>query len=323
MNGSVDKLPRASRGHCGGLRKRGSPRALTLVELLVVLTILAILTTVAVVSTETVLRQGRFEATQRTLQAIEEAVLGPGLLQSEDGTPATAGFVADIGRLPLDLSELWDPGDLPPFEFTRASAANLPSEDAELADPDLVVPCGWRGPYVRLPVGAEELLDGWGNPFDAIVDYDGDNTLVVAAVRSLGADGLPGSMPEDPYSSELEVVFFERDSLGKVIKDRAHTSIQITVWQRGEDGLEVPSSGLEEPSSEVEVQVRLFGPDNGGVGVWQQSLHESPWTFEFENVPIGPHVIRAYEINGDDRRSAPLQIQVHPLRSTTWRLVIE
>lgn len=292
-------IPTAKKSRCCGL---------TLVELLVVLTILAILTTVAVVSTETVLQQGRFEATQRTLQAIEEAVLGPGLYRSEDGTPATSGFVADIGRLPIDLSELWDPGSLPPFEFVQAIAANLHSDDKELADVDVFVPCGWRGPYLRRPIGAAELLDGWGRPFEFEILPETGEILVV---RSLGADGLPGSTLEDPYSRELEVHFAPGDVA------RYRTSIQITVWQR-EDG------ELIEPSDGSEVEVRLFGPENGSVGVRDKFGTESPWSFGFPNVPIGPHVIRAsYEINGAGRESAPLQIQVHPLRSTTWRLVIE
>ncbi|MFW5693484.1 MAG: type II secretion system protein, partial [Thermoguttaceae bacterium] len=88
---------------------------MTLVELLVVLTILAILSAVAVFSTETVVRQGRFEATQRTLRAVEEAVLGPEAFRAEDGNLSTSGFVADIGRLPVDLAELWSPGGLPAF----------------------------------------------------------------------------------------------------------------------------------------------------------------------------------------------------------------
>ncbi len=291
---------------------------MTLVELLVVLTILAVLSAVAVVSTETVVRQGRFEATQRTLRAVEEAVLGPELFRAEDGSLATSGFVADIGRLPVDLAELWSPGGLPAFQFVPAAAENLDPADTAYADDEVVVPCGWRGPYLRLPVGAADALDGWGRPFEADVDT---STSEIVAVRSLGADGLAGSSPDDPYSGELEVAFVAGDA------DRYRTTVQVSVWQRGEDG------GLEMPSGTGTLTVRLFGVAEGGVGVFPPDEPESgyplsaepesaPPSFYFDNVPIGPHVLRAY-VEGTDRKSAPLQVHVHPLRSTSWKLVLD
>ncbi len=291
---------------------------MTLIELLVVLTILAILSAVAVFSTETVVRQGRFEATQRTLRAVEESVLGPEPFQAEDGNLSTSGFVADIGRLPVDLAELWSPDGLPAFAFVPAAAENLASGDAAYADPEVVVPCGWRGPYLRLPVGADEALDGWGRPFE--IDAD-DETGEIVVVRSLGADGLAGASPEDPYTDELEVAFADDDA------DRSRTTVQVTVWQRGEEG------ELEVPSGSGTLTVRLFGPTEGGVGVFSAdepaagyplSAEPSsvPLAFYFDNVPIGPHVLRAY-IEGTDRRSPPLQVHVHPLRSASWKLVLD
>ncbi len=291
---------------------------MTLVELLVVLTILAILSAVAVFSTETVVRQGRFEATQRTLRAVEEAVLGPEPFQAEDGNLATSGFVADLGRLPVDLAELWSPGGLPAFAFVPAAAENLDPSDAPYADPEVVVPCGWRGPYLRLPVGAADTRDGWGRPFETDVDTA---TGEIVAVRSLGADGMAGSSPDDPYSGELEVAFAAVDA------DRSRTTVQVTVWQRGEDG------GLEVPSGTGTLTVRLFGASEGGVGVFpadepaagyplSAEPSSGPLAFYFDGVPIGPHVLRAY-VEGTERRSRPLQVHVHPLRSASWKLVLD
>lgn len=291
---------------------------MTLVELLVVLTILAILAGVAVFSTETVVRQGRFEATQRTLRAVEEAVLGPEPFRAEDGSLATSGFVADIGRLPVALSELWSPGDLPAFQFVPAAAENLKPADAAYADDEVVVPCGWRGPYLRLPVGAAEALDGWGRSFEADLDAA---TGEIVAVRSLGADGLAGSTPADPYSGELEVTFVAGDL------DRYRTTVQVTVWQRGEEG------ELEVPSGTGTLIVRMFGPAEGEVGVFlpdepaagyplSAEPSSGPLSFYFDAVPIGPHVLRAY-VGGTDRSSRPLQVHVHPLRSASWKLLLD
>ena len=139
---------------------------MTLVELLVVLAILALMTTVAVTSSDVFMSQGRYEATTRTLTDIQEAVLGPPNARQADGTLISLGFVADVGRSPdstssdptLALSELWaQPSGVAPFSLIQS--AN---------DTDVVVPCGWRGPYLRLGVGQTSIRDGWGNAAEPV-----------------------------------------------------------------------------------------------------------------------------------------------------------
>ena len=84
-------------------RTRRDRRGLTLVELLVVLVILAVVTAIAVQSTESVIDQGRYNATQRTLQNIQDAIIGPVNQRAPDGSQLITGFVADMGRLPLPI----------------------------------------------------------------------------------------------------------------------------------------------------------------------------------------------------------------------------
>ena len=74
-------------------RKRG----LTLV---VVIAILAVLSTVALRSLTGVVSQARFEATQRTLDQIYEAIVGAANDRQPDGTLVISGFIADMGRPP-------------------------------------------------------------------------------------------------------------------------------------------------------------------------------------------------------------------------------
>jgi type II secretory pathway pseudopilin PulG len=166
---------------------------LTLVELLVVLTILIILTTIAITSTDQVLDQGRYNATQRTLQNIQDAILGPTSQRTADGSLLISGFVADMGRLPQTvdttsepLRELWDPSVIPAASTYALQVTNLinPSNPSVflMYPPNTVynpttapvqvavtLPCGWRGPYLQLMTGSSgRLLDGWGNPFDSL-----------------------------------------------------------------------------------------------------------------------------------------------------------
>ncbi len=295
---------------------------MTLFELLVVLTILAILSTVAVVSTETVISRGRFEATERTLQAIEEAILGPAPYLAEDGALATSGFVADMGRLPRDLSELWERGEPPDdlLEFGYWVADD---------DGEVTVPSGWRGPYLRLPFGAQGVRDGWGKEFELTLEYNSLDSIVVEKfmVRSDGPDGPPGN--PDAIPQELVIV----DQAEGI--DRAHATVQVTVWQEGENG------ELEVPSGTGELIVQLFGREEGIVQSFFPTDEEGNPTaptalahltsaplFHFYHVPIGPHVLRAYVYpegsQGSDslRKSDPLQVHVHPLRSTSWKLVL-
>jgi prepilin-type N-terminal cleavage/methylation domain-containing protein len=181
---------------------------LTLIELLVVLVILVILTTVAITATSQVIDQGRYDATQRTLQNIQDAILGPPNQRGPDGSPLVTGFVADMGRLPTPvfgggiivgdpLRELWDPLAVAANTGTAYGPQSMPTMNIYSATsiyllsnvwppglpapspPPAVTPttvqataslsCGWHGPYLQLGTGsAGRLLDGWGNPFDSM-----------------------------------------------------------------------------------------------------------------------------------------------------------
>ena len=120
-----------------------------------------VLATVAVQSLAPVVDQAKFEATQRSLGQIRAAIVGPDDVGAT-GDPVT-GFVADMGRLPVSLDEL----------LTVTSVVDAPTFGLQAApapygnDPvsPVTIPRGWRGPYVRLPVGGTQLLDGWGQAF--------------------------------------------------------------------------------------------------------------------------------------------------------------
>lgn len=105
---------------------------LTLVEMLVVLTIMAALAGVAVQMTSQRLDQGRVEATLRTLENIEAAIIGPRSNTPSTDAGSTASFVADMGQLPtgvdsnINLGLLLLPTDLPPQAAFDIRAADAP-----------------------------------------------------------------------------------------------------------------------------------------------------------------------------------------------------
>ena len=185
-------------------------RGFTLIELVVVLAVLAIVTHLAV-REMTHLREDRLgRAADRQLESLRDAVwcARPG--------EEPSGFVVDMGRLPrgvamtngadavsVSLRELWErPGHLRAYAVRPATAENLVGPTNDLVDADVRIGCGWRGPYVRMPLGADRLTDPWGNRMENRDDAGYDRLLNASGgaaaagndvwrIRHLGADGRP------------------------------------------------------------------------------------------------------------------------------------
>ena len=171
------------------MSRSAAPRAgFTLLELALVLAILGALTMLAVREIGQVQDQQRFDASQRGLETIRDAVLGAPDDRAPDGSGVRAGFVVDMGRLPARLDELW----------TNATGMLAFDLRPGAGDAEVRVAGGWRGPYVRLPWKAASLLDGWGN---AYTDRWEAGTWKVG---HLGADGLPGGTNSCDEDVELE-----------------------------------------------------------------------------------------------------------------------
>ena len=97
---------------------------------------------------------------------------------------------------------------------------NLVAPTNDLADARILVGCGWRGPYVRLPPGAARLVDPWGNRmenrddagYDRLFDAAGQPVSAggsVWRVRHLGADGRQDAdvAPADVARRDADVAF--------------------------------------------------------------------------------------------------------------------
>lgn len=210
------------------MKTERASRGFTLIELVVVLAVLAIVTHLAVREMAH-LRDGRLgQAAGRQLEEIRDAVW----CAPRGGEPT--GFLADLGRLPravgetngtdavsASLRELWErPAGVGPYALRAATAENLVAPTNDLADARILVGCGWRGPYVRLPLGAARLVDAWGNRmenrddagYDRLLDAAGQTVPAggsVWRVRHLGADGRLDAdvAPADAARRDAEVAF--------------------------------------------------------------------------------------------------------------------
>jgi prepilin-type N-terminal cleavage/methylation domain-containing protein len=276
------------------MRNDQRQRGLTLLELVVVLAILAALGTVMVTQTTNLTSEARYEQTARTLEQLDAAVVGETGLRGPDGQRLIAGFVADIGRLPDSLDELWEIGSLNAFAIDKSPAG----------DPTLAVAGGWRGPYLRLPVGADDLTDGWGRPFETL-DEDG-NTITsgpIKILRSRGPDNVVGGVG---YDRDLYVVFEASstatglDGVDSAVPARHEGDVQVARVERADGSDPVIGDGQY-------VVIRVYGPDpnTGDVRTIEQMIHDlgpggdGPVVENktLSNVPIGPRVIRAYQVS--------------------------
>ncbi len=302
-----------------------NPRSLnlngfTLVELIMVLVILAILATAALNMVEFQVDQTRFETTQQTVDSVRDAILSE---RKTDSGRLLSGFFVDMGRLPrsyqeslttFSARELWDNSptttNLP--SFASVAAANTATVDNVLntadADTDTVsgdsrvtLGMGWQGPYLRMPVGAAELTDGWGTSLvsdagyshlrtldvgDADMDANFDEELDVTAagvsifgVRSLGRDTVLGgadynadlpAIIQNPVTSDLEnQLGLKSSQLSGTVTGRVYVDQDIEM---------IAATALQN------TVVQLYYPDSTVVGQFAVQVADSA-------VPAAPAVV--------------------------------
>ncbi|MCR4309306.1 MAG: type II secretion system protein GspG [Deltaproteobacteria bacterium] len=118
----------------------------TLIEVIVVIAVISILAAMAVPYAVKIIDQSREEATKKQMEEIHRAIMG-------DPAGPTAGYLADLGRLPVTLAQLNTQG-IQPGVTTVAPPTGLG-----------IVRYGWQGQYVKIGFSAGAyLVDGWGSP---------------------------------------------------------------------------------------------------------------------------------------------------------------
>ncbi|WP_254510183.1 type II secretion system protein [Anatilimnocola floriformis] len=244
--------------------------AFTLAEMLVVIVILAVLTFVAVEALRPMANQGRFEATRKTLQNVNNAIAG-------NDTAATRGFVADVGRFPASLDELFGttlPTDCVPY-LPRLAPAPYES---------IVITSGWRGPYLLAPSGsnlaAQAIQDGWGTP------------LLAEAVASSAREAVRVYSP--PTERNVAAPEYELSDLSTIVEWRPDS---LTVWL-----YKVEAGTKGTPTETGTWRVAVLGPGSvaeNGVHVVTSDIVADmdttnlQFTFTSAQLMAGPHVIQA------------------------------
>lgn len=304
------------------MRTRKNSPAFTLLELVVVLVILSIVTALAMRSLGGLEDQRRYEANQRDMDQLEIAVLGSPDDRAADGSRASSGFVADMGRLPatalisrtdvspstmdeLAIAELWSQGTIPAYDI-RTSAV----------DTDVRIASGWHGPYLQPPLGATNLLDGWGNhvrsltdasPGDLAAGYprlqDASGAGITTAGKSVGIVRYLGANGAYDDTADNTISVSDRDILiNFATRYTASVSTSVTVEALDEENKPAPPDSMN-----YVVVLRVFGPDPTDASqVRVVSATSGPQsrsvaaTLQFNtsttagSSTIGPRAIRAY-----------------------------
>lgn len=272
-------------------------RGFTLVELVLVLVILAVLASAALNMVDIQVDQTRFESTQNTLGQIERAVLGSDYARAADGSLVVSGFVADCGRLPYSVEEL----------YVRPSLIPAYASGSPVGDQQVTLAGGWNGPYLQLPIGGATLRDGWGAGFELFTSVGVLSAAnePVSILRSLGRDQSVGGVD---YDADLSLIFKADDiypNLSTQVENRVEKSCTVYVYYND-------SSTNPDPSNGKMIVVRVYGPvvdeSTGGVslGTVDQQIFkadttyysvEEPVSVSLSNLAIGPRMLRVYQLD--------------------------
>jgi len=159
-------------------------KGFTLIEVIVILVVMSILAAVAIPVALMIFETAAEDATREEMINLKKAMIGDSNRQ-QNAARGNFGFLGDMGRLPINLDELYRRGSLPSFSYDNVKQAGA----------------GWKGPYITGSFSGEEAnefkKDGLGNDYALTV---GPSQLD-GVLTSAGPDGVPGTA--DDISLEI------------------------------------------------------------------------------------------------------------------------
>ena len=256
----------------------------SLIEMVIALAILAAATTIAIRATSGLQDQARYQATARSLNNIQDAIIGPPSARGPNGSAIVSGFVADIGRLPQFATSSADPlflsGTADPLSELTLNPNGIPAFAyySSNIDPTVSIGVGWQGPYLRLGAGPTFVRDGWGNSFRC---YDstgmqisqagpglvGPPTQIAQIASGTGSGQPPVSIPNATVSNPGSFAY-KAQVAGQVIMNIGTDTVGGSALQTGPtanatfSGIPAyPSGAAAVTNAGVSIWVDYIGPD--------------------------------------------------------------
>jgi prepilin-type N-terminal cleavage/methylation domain-containing protein len=217
-------------------KTRNNPRAMTLIELLVVLGILAALAGLTLSFVNEMSSSSRQTITREKLNQIETAIIG--------NTTHSSRFLNDMGRLPVNLNELWDSKQFdtetnnPDINY-NGYGDDITNVNKLNCNPfPITLNGGWKGPYLNVPNG--KLYDGFGNEFHVANPFATGTDKIVGWDKSLAElDVLEDQEMIDMINLNPEGTILKFGSFGE---DDKPDSENDTQWQNQDDTREIRRS---------------------------------------------------------------------------------
>ena len=223
-------------------------RGFTLIEIVVVLAIAAVLAALLVPAAFQTLQSSKEATTRVQVERIYKAIVG-------DPSKGNYGFLGDMGRFPVTLSELVTQGAQQSYHTSHTVHAGS-------GDHVALVGTGWRGPYLTGTDSSDDLFkDAWG----VALSYTntGNNA---GQVVSGGADGQISTAA-----------------------DNITYPVQVPIQTKGYLIITVIVNDIPQPTG-LTVKVYSTTEGNQGAAVVQVPSGTDGKPFRFE-VPHGPSAI--------------------------------
>jgi hypothetical protein len=229
--------------------------------------------------------------------------IGRAIVDNDGGANSSGvtGFVADMGRLPASLDELFPPSaGMVSHQIWKFDSDDDTVNDIRLAS-------GWRGPYLRLAPGQEVLRDGWGRMFGF------DLTGGVLTVASLGSDG-DSVEPEDGYDKDIQLRIVPAD----------YSAALVTFHIRALDGVNEVDPALEVGDS---LMLRLYAvdPTTGQAVLNPVTVDDPAFQHTLTDVVVGTLAVRALVLDKSKnikKKSAPCYLTVCPRCNLYQKLIV-
>lgn len=181
-------------------KRRINNGGFSLLELLVVLALMAAAAALALSTLGNRDNQQRFDETRRKLADIRAVIVGEPVVI--DGELNLNGFVADMGRLPIDLDELLkSPSDCDGSLDGNGDSDNSNDNCPWVFNDTFEVWHGWNGPYINSVGG--DYRDGWGEDWSWGSAGDSKNAYADSHLE-VTSNGLNGDFAFDLSKDDKE-----------------------------------------------------------------------------------------------------------------------
>lgn len=247
-----------------------STSGLTFMEVIVMMAIIAVIMATGMKANQNVQLREKFEDTLLEMLMLKRAVVGNPELKT-NGLRNDFGYVGEMGRLPVSLSELMSRG----------------SQTAVNYNSSLHISSGWAGPYVQetfTNFTSNPLTDEFNNAYEwDSTELPNSGDTISARIISRGADKSVGGSGID---QDITLEIFKKEWMGSIT------------------GKAFDSAGKKLKKATVKL---YYQNGSGGVGTRIKATNNKG-IYSFFSIPFGPKSMSFTPLGGAE--APPRQVRI-------------